>query len=454
MVISRKGGNNTNVVDSLMLSITFDETGEATRIVRAGMFIIIVFVGGFTAWTILAPISGAVVAEGTIKIETKRKTIQHLDGGVIKEILVHEGEYVRQGQPLLILEDAEVRSNLNILRDQYNALLAKEARLQAEQKFADKVEFPLALTGSNDPKVREMLANEKTLFLSKKKSVDAQIAITRGETVHAAKEAASYQAQLQQMEESIRFKEQRVTMGEALAAKQFVDKSKFMEWQEALADMRGNLSYSAARLASARQAESELELRIINLRNEYIKAADDDLKETKKNMFEVQQKMQPAEKAVDRFRVEAPSDGQVIGLKVSTVGGVVRPGEPLMELVPKKQDLLMEVKVMTKDIELVHVNQHADIQLLAYNSRTVPHIVGTVVYVSGDALEDPSNPQAPYFFLAHIRTDAHALEDLPNVALAPGMPVTAFLQTKPRTFFDIIFKTFEESVSRGLRQEA
>ncbi|BBL75945.1 HlyD family type I secretion periplasmic adaptor subunit [Methylomagnum ishizawai] len=437
-----------------MLTVTFDETGEASRIVRAGMFIIVFFVGGFAAWAFMAPIQGAVVAEGIIKIETKRKTIQHLEGGVIREILVHEGQYVNQGDPLVVLEDAEVKANLTILKDQLNALLAKEARLQAEQRFADKVEFPSGLLASQDPKVREMLINEKTLFLSKKKSVDEQIAITRQEMVEVSREAEGYQLEIKETERSIRLKEERVAMGEALSSKQFVDRSTYMGWQEALADMRANLGQTIGKLGTSLQAHKELELRIINLRNEYIKLADDELKETKGNIFELQQKIQPAELAVQRFRVIAPSDGQVIDLKVSTIGGVIRPGDALMDLVPKQQELLMEVKVMTKDIELVHVNQHADIQLLAYNSRTVPHIAGTVIYVSGDALEDKSNPSAPYYFLAHIRADADMLKDLPEVSLAPGMPLNAFIQTKSKTFFDIIFKTFEESVSRGLRQEA
>jgi epimerase transport system membrane fusion protein len=435
------------------LSITIDETGEATRLVRMGMFIIIVFVGGFFSWSILAPISGAVVAEGIVKIETKRKTVQHLDGGVIKEILVHEGEYVAQGQPLLVLEDAEVMANLTILRDQLNALMAKEARLMAEQRFADKVEFPRELLESPDPKVRETLANEKTLFLTKKRSVDDGIAVTRNEILNVKQEEASYAAQIEQTKESIRYKEERVTMGEALSAKQFVDKSSFMQWKEALADTRASLGQVEGRLASSRQQQAELELRIINLRNDYMKVADDELKQAKQELYEVQQKIRPAELAVQRFRVVSPSAGQVIDLKVSTIGGVVTPGQPLMDVVPKEQELLMEVKVKPTDIELVHVGQHADIQLLAYSSRSVPHVGGKVVYVSGDALEDPASPVMRYYFLAHIRMDRNALDGLPGVALAAGMPVTAFIQTKSKTFFDILFKKFEDSVSRGLRQE-
>jgi epimerase transport system membrane fusion protein len=434
-----------------MLSITFDESGEATRIVRVGMFIVVVFIGGFLAWGALAPISGAVIAEGIVKVDSKRKTIQHLEGGVVKEILVHEGEYVEEGQTLVVLQDAEVRSKLIILQDQLNAELAKEARLLAEKKFADIIEFPRELADSKDVKVREMLGNEKALFLAKRKSIDEEMAIIRSEIGHARQEEASIRSQIDAALENIRYKQERVAAGEALAAKQYLEKNQFLQLKEELAEKRGHLSEMQAQLALVRQRQGELDLRIISLRNEYTKKADDELKDAKKMIYELQEKIRPAELSLDRFRVAAPTSGQVIDLKVSTIGGVVRPGDPLMDLVPKQQELITEVRVKTKDIAKVHVNQRADLQLLAYNPRSVPHIDGTVVYVSGDALEDKANSAMPYYYLAHIRVDGKSLEHLPGVQLAPGMPITAYIQTKPRTFLDMLLKPFEDAIGRGLR---
>lgn len=183
--------------------------------------------------------------------------------------------------------------------------------------------------------------------------------------------------------------------GEALAARQFIEKNQFLQLKEDLALTRSNLSEMEAQLASVRQRQSELELRIVSLRNEFAKKADDELKDCEKAIFELREKIRPAELTLGRFRVTAPIDGQVIDLKVSTVGGVVRPGDPLMDLVPKQRELVVEVKVKTNDIDLVHVAQRADLQLLAYNSRTVPHVGGSVVYVSGDALEDKTDPHTP-----------------------------------------------------------
>jgi HlyD family secretion protein/epimerase transport system membrane fusion protein len=431
--------------------ISVDETGEATNIVRSGMFVVVFFIGGFLAWGYWAPISGAVVAEGMVKVDSKRKTIQHLEGGVIKDILVREGEYVKSGQTLLILQDAEIRSTLTILQDQLNAERVREARLLAEKKFADSIRFPAELQASNDPKVHEMLTNEQSLFLVKKKSLDQEVAMIRDEIAQAKQEEASTRSQIEAANENIAYKQQRVASGEVLSAKQYLEKSQFLELKESLAEKRESLNQLQAQLASIRQHQLELDLRIINRRNEYSKNADDELKDSKKNLFEVQEKIRPAELSLNRFNVVAPIAGQVIDLKVTTLGGVVRPGDPLMDIVPKEHELVTEVKVKTKDIAKVHVGQRADLQLLAYSSRSVPHVNGTVIYVSDDALEDHTKPELPVYYLAHVRVDGDALATLPNVQLAPGMPINAFIQTQPRTFLDMVLKPFEESVSRGLR---
>jgi epimerase transport system membrane fusion protein len=442
-----------------IVSVAADESGEATRIVRYGTFIILFFFGGIIGWSVWAPISGAVVAQGTVKVETQRKTVQHLEGGIIKEILVHEGEFVKEGQPLLVLENAEVLSNLNVLKDQRNAELAREARLLAEKKLGDTVEFPEELTRSDDSKVHALLRNEQALFLAKKKRIDEEITIIREEIRHAKLGEAGTLSEIEAATENIRYKEERVAAGAQLNEKRFIEKEQFLQLKEGLAEKRQSLGQLKAALASARQQQAELELRIINLRNEYIKNADDELKEAKKAIFELEEKIRPAELTLKRFLITAPITGQVIDLKVSTLGGVVQSGAPLMDLVPENKSLVVEAKVRTNDVDSIYVGQRADIQLLAYNSRSVPHVDGTVVYISGDALQDPqpTNGQLTDYYLTHLRVDEESLgqlrSDHPNVFLTPGMSVTAFIQTKPKTFFDMLFKPFRDSVSRGLRIE-
>jgi epimerase transport system membrane fusion protein len=434
-----------------LLEIPADATGEATRIVRGGVLLILAFFGALLIWGAWAPISGAIVAEGAVKIDTKRKTVQHREGGIVKEILVHEGDFVEQGQPLLILEDSEVRSALNIFTDQLNAQLVKEARLLAEKKFANTVEFPPELAQSPDPKIREMLRNEQALFLAKKKGMDEEIAVIRTQIGQARQEELSILAEIEAASENIRYKEERVKSGELLSAKQFIQKNEFLQLKEGLAEKREALAELKAALAVSRQRQAELELRIVNLRNEHAKAAGDELKEAKKAIFELQEKIRPAELTAQRFRVVAPTSGQVIDLKVTTVGGVVGAGESLMDLVPKQQDLMVEAKVLTQYKASVYVGQRADVQLLAF--KGMPHVDGSVVYVSGDALEEKNRPDIPAYYLTHIRLSGDSLQRLRDVTLVPGMPVTAYMQTRSRTFLELLVKPLADAADRGLRQD-
>jgi len=435
-----------------MFRIEYDETGESTRIVKSGMYFLVFFVLGFLAWAFLAPISGAVVADGVTKVDTKRKTIQHLEGGVVKNILVHEGDYVAEGQVLLIIEDAEVKSNLTILIDQLISERAKAARLMAEKTFASSVKFPEDLLASKDPEVKEILKHENAIFMASKKSLDDEISVVRQEIADAKSQEHSIHEQISASRDSIRFKQERVNAGEALSARQFMEKNQFLQLKEEMAAAQQGLASLESTLASLRQQQSELELRIIGSRNEYAQKADNDLKEASKLIYELKEKINPAAKSLERFQVKAPISGQVIDLKVTTVGGVITAGQELMDIVPKQHELIIEVEIQNKDIAKVFVGQKADVQLNAYSTRSVPHIIGHVLYVSDDALEKVNTP-GQYYYLSHIRVDEGELAKVPEVHLTPGMPVTAFIQTKSRTFVDMLIKPFETSVSRGLRRE-
>ena len=436
-----------------LFRIDIDETEEATRIVRLGMLATLTFVGFFLIWAWWAPIRGAVIAEGMVKIEHKRKTIQHLENAIIKEILVHEGDHVREGQLLAVLQDAEIKSTLTILKDQISALQIKEARLRAERSLSSTMASPEEIGLELTDKIRHLYQGEESLFKTKRKGLDDQLLLIRQEIALIQKEKAGIQLQMQASRENIRYKQERVQGGEVLNAKQFIEKNQYLLLREDLANKKESLGQLESLLAACQQRESELKLREIGAKNEYVRVANDDFKESERQLFEIQEKIRPAEISLNRHQLTAPVDGQVIDLKLSTVGGVVRSGDAIMDLVPEDHDLILEVKIRTMDIELVHLGQNTDIQLLAYNSRKVPHIPGAVSYVSGDAIEDKTNSGSPAYYLAHIRIDAKALEDYPDVTLTAGMPVTAYIQTRDRTFMDMVLKPIEDSLARGLRRD-
>ncbi|MCB4812293.1 HlyD family type I secretion periplasmic adaptor subunit [Methylovorus menthalis] len=439
------------ITSMLVPSLPLDESGQATRIARKGMFMTVVIVGGFFAWASVAPLSGAVIAEGKIKIATNRKTVQHLEGGIVKQILVRDGDRVKLGQALVLLEDTRNSAELNILRDQQDALLAKEARLVAEKTLSTSITFPQHLLQPLSSKHQELINKERAQFLSKRKMLNDQIALLRAELGHSRAESAAYEDQLKAIEENIKYRHEQLSMREGLMQKNFVGKADVLNYRQSLTEKHEQLAAQSAELNNTRSRVAELELRVIDVKNRYIQDADADLKDTGNQLREVLERLRPAEDAMHRRTVTAPIDGQVIAMKVTTVGGVVSPGQVMMDIVPVSEDLVVEVNVRNLDIDTVYPGQPAEVQLNAYNQRTTPMVKGEVVYVAGDAIEDPQTHLLTY--PAHVRIDKEALQSVQHVKIEPGMPVTAFIKTQERTMLEYLISPITQRMRHTFREE-
>ena len=433
--------------------VPVDESGESTRIVRAGLFFGVLLVAIFLVWGFLAPIHGAVVTDGIVKIDSNRKSIQHLEGGIIKEILVREGSRVEKDQPLLILEDITTSSQLNILEDRYQAGKAKEARLLAQKKHAASVSFPQELTEDNSDKTKKLLASEIELFNSRRKNFVDQVNLLNFEITQAQSQINGFRNEMEAIKSGMGSIKKQLDASTILQRKGYVEESKIWEQERLLSEKNERLGSIQADIAAAQANITNTRITIINLENTYTQEADDQLKETQKELLEVQELLRPAKNAHERSAVTAPLAGQVINLKVSTIGGVIRPGEDLMEIVPRQNELIVEAKIKTSDIDSVHIDQLAHIQLTAYNRRTTPMLEGKVTYISGDVLEDTVN-RGTYYYLCHIKVDETALSQLAdNIILFPGMPIAAFIQTRARTFIDFLLEPIIDNMRRAFREE-
>ena len=396
-------------------------------------------------------LSGAIVAAGNIKIDSHRKTVQHFDGGIVKEILVREGSDVTAGQALVVLEDALTRSNMNILDAQLKTLQVREARLFAEQAMRDSVQFPPEILEDPSPKTLEIVAAEKALFHTRRKTLDDQVKLLKEEIAHARAAVTELGLEVQSIREGIGYAERQLTATRKLLDKHYVQESEIWRLEGELAEKKERLGARLAALSQEREQISDLELRIITAKNTYIAEADTEFKDVKKERVEVEEQLRPARDAVRRQVITAPVGGQVIDLKVTTLGGVVKSGDPLMDIVPASRDMLMEVKVKNNDIDSVHVDQDADVQLSAFNARTTPLVKGKVVYVSGDALLDEVSHE--YYYLAHIRVTQEDLKPVSDLPLSPGMPITAFIKTRTRTFSEYLLAPVVERVRQAVREE-
>ena len=422
---------------------------ELKRLVGAGLLIIAAGAIGLGGWTVLAPLSGAIVAPAFVKVDLNRKVVQHQEGGIVREIRVRDGDMVKQGQPLVVLEDVKVDSTLDLLSIQLIAERAKETRLGAEAAFAPKPVFPAAIVRrEREPRVAEILERERALFQSRRSSVDSQVAALRAQIGETQAEAAALAAQLAAEERAIALQKEELTANEELLRQNYVQKIRVLTLQRAVAEYEVKHGEHRAELARSRQKASELELRIITARNSYKQNAVDELKDTTAHIFDLEERLRPSRDAAQRQQVLAPIAGEVVGLRVFTPGAVVGPRDVLMEIVPAEKILILEARIRPEDINHVAKGTLADVRLTAYKQRTTPLVNGRVSYVSGDRLMDSENKNAPYY-VAQIEVAPGSLGDL---RMQAGMPAEVFIRTDSRTALDYLLAPVTAYLRRAMRE--
>jgi membrane fusion protein, epimerase transport system len=418
---------------------------------RTGIFIIAVGIAGFAAWAALAPLSGAIIASGFVKIDLNRKVVQHLEGGIVREIRVRDGEQVRQGQALVVIEDVRVDATMDQLSTQLIAERAKAARLVAEAAYASKPLFSSdILRRENELKVAETLERERALFQARRAAVESQIALLRRQVRESGDEAAALNDQIAAESRAIALQREELKANEDLLKQNYVQKTRVLTLQRAVAEYEAKHGEHRAELAKARQRTSELDLRILSAQNAYKQTAIDELKDATARIFEVEERLRPSQDAAQRQQVMAPIAGEVVGLRVFSPGAAVGPRDVLMEIVPTDKTLIIEARIRPEDINHVHAGSEADIRLTAYKQRTTPLVQGNVSYVSGDRLLD-TQTGAPYY-VVHIGVPPGALADAGNLRLQAGMPAEIFIRTDQRSALDYLLAPVTSYLRRGMRE--
>lgn len=439
------------LISKILPPVVADKTGDATRIAHKGVLLILFFLAGFSIFSMLAPIGGAVIAEGIVKVATNRKTVQHLEGGIIKEISIKEGGMVQQGQTLITLEDIKASSAYNYLTDQRDALVAKQARLQAEVTMAGNISYPESLTSRRSARIVDMLKKESDVFNSRRKLLNDTVNLLQIQIEESRESEQHLAQQLKEIQGNIRIHEEQVKMRENLLEKNFVGKADVLNFQQALLEKRGQLSEQSSELARTREQISSLQLAKVNARNRYVQDAEAELKDTNNQLAGTEEQIRPLKDTFERMVVTAPITGQVINLQVTTIGGVIKPGEPLMDIVPETADLVIEAKVNNRDIDSVHLGQDAELQLNAYNLRTTPLVGGKVIYIASDALVDKDGKN--YFYLSHIQVSKEDLIKIKNIKLEAGMPVTSYIKTQNRTLVEYLASPLIDRMRHSFRDE-
>ncbi len=424
---------------------------DARPLARAGAAIIAFAVAALAGWAALAPLSGAVVAPAHVKVDLNRKVVQHQEGGIVQAIQVRDGDRVRAGDVLLVLDDVRVDAQLELLRTQLDAERAKAARLEAERQSAAAPEFPAELLERRgDPRIDELLARESALFSARRDAVESQVRLLRRQIQEAGVEAAALAAQLEAEARALGLQREELAVNRKLQRQGFVQKTRVITLQRAVAEYEARHGEHRAELSQARQRASELELRILALRNQYAQAAADELKATTSRLFDLEERIRPSRDAAERQTIVAPVAGEVVGLRVFSPGAVVGPREVLLEIVPEEKRLILEGRIRPEDVNHVRAGAEADVRLTAYKQRTTPLVEGRVSYVSPDRLVDEQTG-APYYAV-HVDVSPEGLKKAGSLRLQAGMPAELYVRTDERTALDYLLAPVTEALRRSMRE--
>lgn len=422
---------------------------EALRRLRRHALIPLAFAGSvLAAWSTLAPLSGAVIASGRVKVELNRKTVQHQEGGIVRQILVRDGDLVSAGQPLIVIGDVRNDAELTLLQDQLVAERIRYARASAESTLAASFQPPAEALDASA--AREPLARERALFDSRRRTLDEQVGSLNAQVRDAQAQATALSRQIESIDTSAKLASEELALNEKLVSQGFVQRARLLQLQRDAADYRSRLSEAQSELSLARQRGGEVQARIAQARNQYQQLAADEAKESAARIRELEERLRPSRDQAERQYVRAPVDGKVMGLHVAAIGDVVAPREPLLDVVPTREKLVIEAHIRPQDINHVREGSAAEVRLSAFDARATPLLTGAVTFVSPDLVTSPTNDDS--WFTATVEVDVTALASSPGMQLQAGMPAELYVTTPARTLFQYLAKPFTAFTSRAMRE--
>lgn len=429
-----------------------EQEAPPTRgVVLFGMLVMFGFFGGFMAWAVLAPLSEAAIAPGMIKVEGSRRTLQHLEGGMVREILVRDGDRVREGQVLMRLDDVQSGSTVAGLVAQRDAFMAQQARLTAEIARAEDITFPPSLVASREARAVEAITGQRALFQARQASLTSQLAVLTNRREQAVGTIASAQGQIDAARRQLTLLVQEEAMRRGLVQQGLARLPELLALQRQLAATEGLIADLTGQIRRANASVEETESQTRQVVDQRLQEVGTELREVVGRLAEVEERLRAAADISTRRDIVAPEDGTIVNLRVFNLGAVLRPGDPAMELVPVRDRLIAEVQIQPMDIDVVFIGLPAEIRLPAFKQRLVPFLHGEVSFVAPDITIDPQTRASHY--RAHIRIDAEQLARLPAVFLTPGMPVEAHVQLGTRTFWRYLTQPVVDSFHRAFQEQ-
>jgi HlyD family type I secretion membrane fusion protein len=406
---------------------------------------------GFIIWAVVTPLASAVIAAGVVKVDTSRKAVQHLEGGVVEEVLVRDGDVVNAGDVLLRLDATRAQAQLSIIRGTYYAGLAQRARLTAERDELKGIKFPAELTvAQNDPTVAEAMMAQKTLFEARRSSLQGQLEILDQQIVFLRQQIVGLESQQRAKEDQIDILASEIRDLRDLLAQGLTEKTRILALEREHAKMVGERGEHLSQVATAKTQIGETELRKFQLQKSMREEVVADLKQLQTELLDLTERLTSAQYTVDHTDIRAPVNGIVVDLQTHTIGGVIGPGQTVLEIVPLADRLIIEAKVQPQDIEGLQVGLAAGVKLTAYKSRSTPELAGEVVYVAPDIMEDERTGQS--YFITRIEVSDEEMARLDGTVVRPGMMADVFIRTGERTPADYLLQPLTDSFRKAWRE--
>ena len=423
---------------------------NARPYIFAGLFTVVVLIGGLIAWSTTARIDGAVIAPGTVVVESNRKAVQHLEGGVIGEILVREGDQVEAGQVLIRLDKTIEQSNLAVIVDQMNELKARQARLRAEIDGSDEIAFDADLAAlAETPKVRAVMNGQKELFEARRSTREGQRGILEQRIANFRDQIKGLKEQHAARSRQIDLVRDELKGVESLNKKGLAPITRVLELKRQLTQIEAQRAEHTTDIARSTNSIGEVKLQMIQVDRDLRETANTELRDIQARIQGLVERRVGAEARLARVEITAPQAGTVLALKAHTVGGVVQAGETIMEIVPGDDRLVLQAQVLPQDVNKVQAGQKSRIRLTAFDQQVTPEVFGTLLNVSADKLEDRRG--AASYYVARIAIDDAELAKLQDVALVPGMPAEIFIQTGERVAISYILKPLLGNFERAFK---
>lgn len=428
-----------------------DNRWSARRHIVIGLLALVVLVGGFGTWAVMAQITGAVITSGQIEVERNRQVVQHPDGGVVSEILVEEGDSVAAGDMLIRLDPSDLASELAVVEAQLFEILARRGRLEAERDDLDTPEFDPVLISANTADSRDLIAGQTRLFEARRESNSRAVEQLTQQRAQIASQLSGIRAQQTALNTQSELITRELSDQQSLLDRGLAQASRVLALQREEANLLGRVGELTAQAAQAAERMTEIEIQVLGLSSTRREEAITQLRDLQYNQLELSERRRVLLRQLDRLDIRAPVSGVVYGLQVFAEQSVIRPADPVLFLIPQDRPLVIATRVQTIDIDQIHVGQEATLRFSAFDQRRTPELKGHITLVSADAFQDEASGMS--YYRAEVQLNDGEIAKLPSdMTLVPGMPVEAFLRTADRSPMGYLVKPLADYFAKAFRE--